>query len=74
MRAWGLVRHRYAAVEPRWFEEIGLGLILWTGTFEHWERSWLRWCDQAGVVIPTGAERAERMEAQLRALGQKPEV
>lgn len=80
LRTWGLVRRRYAAVEPRWFAEIGLGLILWDGAYERWERTWLRWCDQAGRVIPTGAEqlseatrKIERLEAQLRDLGQKPE-
>jgi Uma2 family endonuclease len=44
LRAWGLVHRRYASIEPRWFAEIGLGLILWPGTFEQLERTWLRWC------------------------------
>jgi hypothetical protein len=41
---------------------------------------WLRWCDQEGNVIPTGAElaeaeraRAERLAARLRALGIDPD-
>ncbi|MEH2340058.1 hypothetical protein [Nostoc sp.] len=48
----------------------------------------MRWCDAEGNVIPTGAERAEqereaketalqraeRLAAQLRALGVEPEV
>ena len=38
---------------------MGLGLTLWHGQFENWETVWLRWCDQQGRVIPTGAERAE---------------
>ncbi|HKI33319.1 MAG TPA: hypothetical protein VKA46_15810 [Gemmataceae bacterium] len=40
---------------------------------------WLRWCDRAGNVIPTGCERAksereraERLAEQLRALGVEP--
>ena len=49
---------------------------------------WLRWCDQEGNVIPTGAElaaaerqraeaeraRAERLAARLRALGIDPDA
>ncbi|MBE9010622.1 Uma2 family endonuclease [Pseudanabaenaceae cyanobacterium LEGE 13415] len=43
-----------------WLEEVGLGLTLWSGQFEEEiTRLWLRWCDQSGQVIPTGAERAE---------------
>jgi hypothetical protein len=44
------------------------------------EAEWLRWCDQHGKVLPTGAEaknmetqRAERLLAQLRALGVEPD-
>jgi Uma2 family endonuclease len=40
-----------------WLERIGLGLTLWEGSFEEEvTRLWLRWCDQKGQVIPTGAE------------------
>ncbi|MGB8701184.1 MAG: Uma2 family endonuclease [Thermosynechococcaceae cyanobacterium] len=40
-----------------WLERIGLGLTLWEGQFEEdVNRLWLRWCDQDGQVIPTGAE------------------
>jgi Uma2 family endonuclease len=88
LRAYGLQRSRYEPVEPRWFPEVGLGLTLWEGTFEGQHETWLRWCDQEGHVIPTGAERAEeerrradaaaerfeRLAAQLRALGIEPEV
>jgi hypothetical protein len=49
---------------------------------------WLRWCDREGTLILTGAERAEqerqlaeqerlraeRLSAQLRALGIEPEA
>jgi hypothetical protein len=40
--------------------EVGLGLTLWEGSFEGKHETWLRWCDQDGIVIPTGAERAEQ--------------
>jgi Uma2 family endonuclease len=43
-----------------WLSDIGIGLTLWEGTFEgNVSRLWLRWCDRDGIVIPTGAERAE---------------
>jgi len=79
LRAYVLQRGKYELVEPRWFPEVGLGLILWEGMFEGQQQTWLRWCDQEGRVIPTGAERAgklaeraERLAAQLRALGIEP--
>src|SRR5262249_17537884 len=59
LRAYALQRGKYEPVEPRWFLELGLGLTLWEGTFEGHPATWLRWCDQDGRVIPTGAERAE---------------
>jgi hypothetical protein len=88
LRAFALERGKYKSVEPRWFPEVGLGLILWEGTFEGQHYAWLRWCDREGRVIPTGAERAdeerrraeetaeslERLAAQLRALGVEPEA
>jgi hypothetical protein len=74
LRAYVLQRGKYEPVEPNWFPEVGLGLVLWPGTFEGQHETWLRWCDQESRVIPTGEERAERLAAQLRALGIKPEV
>jgi hypothetical protein len=79
LRAYILQRGKYEPVEPRWFPEVGLGLILWEGTFEGSHQTWLRWCDKEGQAIPTGAERAEKqaeraekLAAQLRALGIEP--
>ncbi|MFN0119995.1 MAG: Uma2 family endonuclease [Blastocatellia bacterium] len=65
----------------------GLSLVLWQGVFEDKEDTWLRWCDHEGNLILTGQERAgkeaeradlaeqraERLAAQLRALGIDPE-
>jgi len=46
--------------ESVWLEEVGIGLMLWYGEFEgNIKRLWLRWCDQEGQPIPTGAEGAE---------------
>jgi hypothetical protein len=81
LRAYVLQRGKYDQIEPQWFPEVGLGLTLWPGVFEGQQQTWLRWCDRDGQVIPTGAERAdaerrraERLTAQLRALGVEPEV
>ncbi len=52
--------NKYRRTSETWIEEIGLGLCLWTGTFEGQILTWLRWCDRNGVVIPTGAERTNR--------------
>jgi Uma2 family endonuclease len=65
---------------------VGLGLRLWEGEYEGMTATWLRWYDEDGRLIPTGAERAdsesqradeerlrsERLAAQLRALGVEP--
>lgn len=64
----------------------GLGLRLWEGDYEGQTEEWLRWIDQDGVLIPTGAERADaesqraeveaqradKLAAKLRELGVDP--
>ncbi len=62
----------YALMSEAWLPQVELGLTLWRGVYEGWEDEWLRWCDRQGNVIPTGAERVQRLEAQLRALGVEP--
>ena len=74
LRAFVLSRGKYESLEGNWFPEVGLGATLWTGAFEGQQQTWLRWCDKDGRVIPTGAERAERLAAQLRALGVEHEA
>jgi Uma2 family endonuclease len=59
VRAHVLQRGQYDPVAPGWLPEVGLGLTLWQGPFEGTHQTWLRWCDQHGQVLPTGAERAE---------------
>jgi len=58
-----------------WLAGVGIGLTLWEGQFEEdVTRLWLRWCDQDGQVIPTGAEgkltfaitRAKQVKYQYR--------
>ena len=60
----GKYRRRRSGVFP----ELGLSLNLWEGSYEDYRAVWLRWCDDNGVLIPTGAERAaheqERAESE----------
>lgn len=72
LRTFQLQGRRYQPIDPGWFPEVGLGLKLWDGPFEDWDRQWLRWCDESGEVIPTGREQIERLTAQLKALGVEP--
>ncbi len=55
--------------EPFWLETVGLGLTLWSGTFEDQPGIWLRWCARQGQIIPTGAELSilERQRADIEA-------
>ena len=44
---------------PYYFKMTQIGLVLWEGTFEGQEDVWLRWADESGNAIPTGAEQAQ---------------
>jgi Uma2 family endonuclease len=76
-----------------WFEELRLGLGVWSGRYQGAEGLWLRWWNESGDWVLTTAEqleqerqratqaealveqerqRAERLAAQLRALGIEP--
>ncbi len=92
LRVWGFSAEGYTELTPPegicavgqsiWLKAVGLGLTLWEGQFEDdVTRLWLRWCDESGQVIPTGAERANtaeqraaRLAEQLRALGVDPDT
>lgn len=83
LRAFQLQVGSYEPMRPAWLPVVGLGLTMWEGKYANTPANWLRWCDQQGRVIPTGAERAEeatrqaererqrleRLLAQLRAQG-----
>ncbi|NET60582.1 MAG: Uma2 family endonuclease [Symploca sp. SIO2E6] len=57
-----------------WLEEVGIGLMLWYGEFEEDEKTfWLRWCDQEGQPIPTGAEGNEIRDQQTQIERQRAE-
>ena len=73
-------RHYRELSSPFWMEDVGLGLTLWEGEFEEVSGVWLRWCDQNGQVILSGAEgreaerqRANRLAERLRELGINPD-
>ena len=92
LRVWSFSAEGYTELTPLqglnevgqsvWLAAIGLGLTLWEGQFEDGvTRLWLRWCDQVGQVIPTGAEgqtvaqqRADRLAERLRELGVNPDI
>ena len=83
-------RYREMALSKKrvWLPELKLGLGLWRGSYQGVERQWLRWYDTDDNWIPTLAEqaeqerqekemaqqRAERLLAQLKALGVDPEA
>jgi hypothetical protein len=56
----------YVARQDHWLPAVELGLILWQGTFEDREDTWLRWCTPDGQMLLTGSERAaqERLRAE----------
>ncbi|NET60581.1 MAG: Uma2 family endonuclease, partial [Symploca sp. SIO2E6] len=58
-----------------WLEEVGIGLMLWYGEFEEDEKTfWLRWCDQEGQPIPTGAEGNEIRDQQNQIQRQQTQI
>ncbi len=50
----------YIELKTTWLEHVGLGVTLWEGIFEGKHDLWLRWCDQSGQVLLTGAEKARQ--------------
>lgn len=59
LRIFELEKRRYVRYHDRHFPDLGLGLTLWEGSYKDSPvTTWLRWCDENGNVIPTGAEMA----------------
>jgi Uma2 family endonuclease len=46
----------YVERDTPWLPQVGLGVTLWQGTYEGKHDIWLRWCDENGNLILTGAE------------------
>jgi Uma2 family endonuclease len=67
LSVYALREGQYHLLEDAWLSGVGLGLTLWSGSFEgkQYDR-WLRWCDRNGQILPTGSEQAEQ-EAQRAA-------
>lgn len=54
-----LSKASYSVLDDRRLPAVGLGVTLWQGRYEDVERTWLRWTDLAGNLLPTGRERSE---------------
>jgi Uma2 family endonuclease len=69
-RLFRLVAMRYEEVmlvnQMFWFEELQLGLGLWSGRYAATEGLWLRWYDQAKNWVLTADERAARAMVQVQ--------
>jgi Uma2 family endonuclease len=86
-RLFGLQFNQYVELtlssQGFWFNDLELGLGVWSGVYENVEGQWLRWYDRSGAWVPTNQERvvlseqraenaeqrAERLAAKLRELG-----
>ena len=73
LRIYELSIGRYIPKNDLHLSQIHLDLCLWEGEFEGMHAQWLRWCDSEGQLIPTGAERAERLVAKLKEMGIEPD-
>jgi Putative restriction endonuclease len=85
LRVWSIAGNGYTELTPPqgvdqigqsiWLNGTGIGLTLWEGEFEEEvTRLWLRWCDQNGQVIPTGAEGQELERQRAEAERQRAET
>ncbi len=52
---------------------LGVELGIWSGRYMNQDLPWLRWWDNAGKLLLTGEERAEKLAAKLRELGVNPD-
>jgi hypothetical protein len=62
LRAWENWGGRPQPIDPVWMEQLGIGIRTWEGEYRGIRRSWPRWCDRRGVVLPTGEERTDVTE------------
>jgi hypothetical protein len=85
LRVWEMSADGYNELTPSaglttveqsvWLDRVGIGLTLWSGQFEEEQtRLWLRWCNQQGQVIPTGAERADAESQRADAESQRADA
>jgi Uma2 family endonuclease len=77
LQAFQLVGDRYQPLDvsqqrvliPAWERQ----LVVWQGNYGGSTRSWLRWADAQGELIPTSEERAQALAQRLRDLGVDPD-
>jgi Uma2 family endonuclease len=62
----GRYREVTSADQRVWLPEAGLGLGVWSGTYEALERRWLRFYAANGAWIPTPLEREQQRSEQER--------
>jgi Uma2 family endonuclease len=69
LRVFGLQNGRYQPVALTaarfWFEELQLGLGVWSGSYQGAEGQWLRWYDAADQWIATDAEACRSAQQQV---------
>ncbi len=69
LRVFRLVEKRYEEIilegQRYWFDELGLGLGVWSGRHNRISGQWLRWYDASGCWLNTYAEQAD--QANVRA-------
>ena len=77
LRFFGLQNNRYQSVHPPdqrlWLPDAGLGLGLWSGTYQGLERRWLRFYDAQGLWLPTQHEQTEQGHQQAEQERQRAE-
>lgn len=64
----------FVPYESTWMPKVGLGLTLWTGSYEGVTVEWLRWCDEEGNLLLTGEEQAEMERQRAEAERQRAEA
>lgn len=69
------VRYQEMALAEQcfWFEELGLGLGVWSGRYRMADGQWLRWYDAEGQWLPTPAEQGEQERQQAEQERQRAE-
>ncbi len=73
LRAFELRGDRYVDRLDLRFERLGLALVEWEGPWEGRTERWLRWAEVGGLLIPSGAERAEQEKQRAEQEKQRAE-
>jgi Uma2 family endonuclease len=77
-KAFGLMMNRYQPLSSDkqgvWLPEAGIGLGLWQGNYQGFERLWLRWYDKHGNWLPTPTQKANERAEQEKQRADKAEL